>query len=50
MVERAVSIQRAVVERAALIQRAMVERVVQEVALYILQVQNDFRMDVPQNV
>ena len=38
------------VERAVLIQRAVVERMVQEVALYILQVQNDFRMDVPQNV
>ena len=42
MVERAVSIQRAIVERAASIQG--------EVALYILQVQNDFRTDVPQNV
>ena len=34
MVERAVSIQRAMVEREALIQKAMAERVVQEVALY----------------
>ena len=32
MVERAVSIQRAMVEREALIQKAMAERVVQEVA------------------
>ena len=38
------------VERAASIQGEVVERVVQEVALYILQVQNDFRTDVPQNV
>ena len=32
MVERAVSIQRAMVEREAVIQKAMAERVVQEVA------------------